>query len=168
MNYAIWLDGVVLKIDLTDVLYRKYKGEKIEEIGITRDVFCDWPDFLNKLKESVKLENVVFLSPYNKDTTRHIMENIGLSEFRFISNDSGVTKPSRAPFQVLFQLMKWEPMETITIGASPIDLLSARFYDSRIKVACVKRFQDCSRYSPYIMAENLGSLYETLKRLRKL
>ncbi|MCQ4343456.1 MAG: hypothetical protein NO117_00645 [Sulfolobales archaeon] len=30
MNFAIWLDGTVLKVDLTDQLYAIYKGGEAE------------------------------------------------------------------------------------------------------------------------------------------
>ncbi|BDC19120.1 HAD family hydrolase [Acidianus sp. HS-5] len=166
MNYAIWLDGVILKIDLTDVLYRRYKGEQIEKLEVTEEVFQDWQTFFDKLTKSVSDGNIVFLSPYDEDITRKIMKNIGLSSFSYIS--SKITKPSKVPYQILYEKTKWEPLETITIGSSALDLLSARFYDSRIKVVCINRFQDCSRYSPYLITDNLEKLYEMLKRLRKL
>ena len=166
MNFAIWLDGVVLKVDLTEILYRKYKGEPVEKLDVSYEVFSDWPPFLERLTQSVKKENIVFMSPYDEKTTRDIMEKVGLSSYKYITSE--ITKPSKVPYQLLHQITNWDPLETITIGSSPLDLLSARFYDSRIKVACVVRFQDCSRYSPYVMAENLDKLYGILKRLRKL
>ncbi|MFP3347221.1 MAG: HAD family hydrolase [Sulfolobaceae archaeon] len=168
MNFVIWLDGVVLKVDLTDVLYRKYKGEKIEELEVTTEVFPDWYPFLEKLRQKVSNDKIVFLSPYDKETTKKVMESLAIANFSYVSNDDGITKPSKIPYKALFNMTRWDPMETMTIGSSPLDLLSARFFDSRIKVACVKRFQDCSRYSPYIMADSLEKLYEILTRLRKL
>ncbi len=166
MNYAIWLDGVVLKVDLTDSLYRKYKGQNIVNLETTKEVFQDWPPFFEKLSATIKKENIIFLSPYDNLTTKQILESVGLSSFNYITSE--ITKPSKVPYKTLYEKTKWDPLEIITIGASALDLLSARFYDSRIKVACVNRFQDCSRYSPYLLAENLEKLYEMLKRLRKL
>ena len=166
MNYAIWIDGVILKIDLTDALYRRYKGEQIDKLEVTEEIFQDWLTFFDKLTKSVSKENIAFLSPYDENTTVRIMKDLGLSSFSYVTTE--ITKPSKLPYQVLYEKTKWNPLNTITIGSSALDLLSARFYDSRIKVACVNRFQDCSRYSPYLIADNLEKLYEMLKRLRKL
>lgn len=159
MKYAIWLDGVILKINLTDVLYRIYKGENLD-IPITNETFEDWKELFN-----IKDDKVI-LSPYNEEITRSIMRSLGI-DLPFISNNSK-TKPSKVPYEELVKLTGWDPLETITIGSSPLDLLSARFYDSRIKVACIERFDDCSRYSPYITGKSFSSLLMSLKRLRKL
>mgnify|MGYP001772568633 CR=1 FL=1 len=165
MKLAIWLDGVILKVDLTDTLYTIYKGGEAK-IEFTKEVFPDSIEFISKVKELG--HEIIILSPYDKAKTEEVIKEIGLSDLKFISNEEGVTKPSKAPYEKLFRITGWNPLEVITIGSSPLDLLSARFYDSRIKVVCVKRFQDCSRYSPYLMGDNLIDILNKLKRLKKL
>ena len=159
MKYAVWLDGVILKINLTEQLYRIYKGEMVD-IPITFDTFKDWREIYSLGKD------VYILSPYDETTTREILGKLGIN-FPYISND-GKTKPSKVPYEKLVKTTGWDPLEVITIGSSPLDLLSARFYDSRIKVTCIERFEDCSRYSPYLIAKDFPSLIQSLKRLRKL
>lgn len=159
MKYAIWLDGVILKVDLTDTLYKLYKGERVD-VPFTLDTFEDWKQVYNLGDE------IYFLSPYTEEKTMEIMKSLDI-KFPYIAND-GMTKPSKAPYEKLIKVSNWNPAEIITIGASPLDLLSARFYDSRIKVVCVERFIDCSRYSPYLIVKDLSSLVKSLKRLRKI
>ena len=159
MKYAVWLDGVILKIDLTENLYRIYKGD-IADIPFTLDVFEDWKEIYNLNGE------VYILSPYSDSVTREILGRLNIDS-PYISND-GKTKPSKVPYERLIKATGWDPFEVVTIGSSPLDLLSARFYDSRIKVACIERFIDCSRYSPYLIAKDFPSLITSLKRLRKI
>ena len=159
MKLAVWLDGVILKVDLTDALYGIYKGVPAE-LPVTRETFGDWKELL-KVKDEVYL-----LSPYDESTTGQIVRELGI-EYPYISN-YGKTKPSKAPYEELFKRTKWDPVDVITIGSSPLDLLSARFYDSRIKVVCVERYRDCSRYSPFLMGKDLPSILNSLKRLRKV
>ncbi|BFH72400.1 hypothetical protein SJAV_03440 [Sulfurisphaera javensis] len=159
MKYAVWLDGVILKIDLTDILYRIYKGEPAN-IPITTETFEDWKEIFN-IKDKIYL-----LSPYDEKNTKEIITKLGIN-VPYISNN-GKTKPSKTPYEELIRRTGWDPINVITIGSSPLDLLSARFYDSRIKVACIERFSDCSRYSPYIIGKDLPSLLNSLRRLRKL
>jgi phosphoglycolate phosphatase-like HAD superfamily hydrolase len=165
MKLAIWLDGVILKVDLTDALYTIYKGGEAK-IEFTKEIFPDSIEFISKVKELG--HEIVILSPYDKAKTEEIIKEIGLSDLKFISNEEGVTKPSKFPYEKLFRTTSWNPLEVITVGSSPLDLLSARFYDSRIKVVCVNRFQDCSKYSPYLMGDNLIDIFNKLKRWKKL
>ncbi|BAB66987.1 hypothetical protein [Sulfurisphaera tokodaii] len=160
MKYAVWIDGVILKIDLTDILYNIYKGTPITDIPITTETFEDWKELLNIRDE------IYLLSPYDEKTTKEIVNKLELN-FPFISNN-GKTKPSKAPYEELFRRTNWDPLNVITIGSSPLDLLSARFYDSRIKVVCIERFRDCSRYSPYLISKDMSSLINSLRRLRKI
>ena len=159
MKLAVWLDGVILKVDLTDALYGIYKGVPAE-LPVTRDTFDDWKELL-KVKDEVYL-----LSPYDESMTGQIVRGLGI-EYPYISN-YGKTKPSKVPYEELFKRTKWDPADVITIGSSPLDLLSARFYDSRIKVVCVERYRDCSRYSPFLIGKDLPSILNSLKRLRKV
>ena len=159
MKYAVWLDGVILKIDLTENLYRIYKGGTAD-IPSTLDTFEDWREIYNLSGD------VYILSPYNDSITREILDKLNIN-FPFISND-GKTKPSKVPYEKLIKATGWDPFEVITIGSSPLDLLSTRFYDSRIKVTCIERFIDCSRYSPYLIAKDFPSLIQSLKKLRKI
>jgi len=162
VNFAVWLDGVVLKVDLTERLYEIYKGGSAE-LPVTYEAFEDALVFLEKVSKS---NNVVIMSPYDEKTTRAVMERLKLN-FDYIANE-GKTKPSKVPYEKLFSVKNWDPLETFTVGASPLDLLSTRFYDSRIKVICVNRFADCSRYSPYLVVSNLDEAIERLSRLRKV
>ncbi|MEM0305289.1 MAG: hypothetical protein QW685_09820 [Saccharolobus sp.] len=90
------------------------------------------------------------MSPYDESTTKDILNNIKL-EAKYIVSNKGKTKPSLEPYKLLFDLTKWDPLDVITLASSPLDLLSVRFFDSRIKVVCIKRFRDCSRYSLFFM-----------------
>jgi len=162
MNFAIWLDGTVLKVDLTDQLYAIYKGREAE-LPVVKEAFEDSLEFLSKVSGR---HEVVILSPYNEEVTGGIMRSVGLS-FKYIAH-RGRTKPSKDPYEQLFSAYKWDPLETITIGSSPLDLLSARFYDSRIKVVCVERFRDCSRYSPFLLVRDMREALDRLIRLRKV
>lgn len=148
-----------MKVDLTDSLYNIYKGIPAE-VPITFETFGDWKELL-KIKDEVYL-----LSPYDEGTTSRILKSLEI-DLPYISNN-GKTKPSKAPYEELFRRTNWDPTNVITIGSSPLDLLSARFYDSRIKVVCVERFRDCSRYSPYLMGKDLPSILKSLVRLRKV
>jgi phosphoglycolate phosphatase-like HAD superfamily hydrolase len=162
VNFAVWLDGVILKVDLTDRLYEIYKGGSAE-LPVTYEAFEDALRFLEKVSRS---NDVVIMSPYDENTTRSIMERLNL-DFDYVANE-GKTKPSKTPYEKLFSIKNWDPLDTFTVGASPLDLLSTRFYDSRIKVICVNRFVDCSRYSPYLMVSDLDEAVERLTRLKKV
>jgi len=39
--FAVWLDGVILRIDLTDVLYQLYKGSPVN-LPMSFEVYEDW------------------------------------------------------------------------------------------------------------------------------
>ncbi|MEM3972080.1 MAG: HAD family hydrolase [Saccharolobus sp.] len=156
--FAVWLDGVILKIDLTDRLYQLYKGEKVP-LDISYEVNEDWKSVYEIIKDKLAI-----LSPYDESTTKDILNNIKL-EAKYIVSNKGKTKPSLEPYKLLFDLTKWDPLDVITLASSPLDLLSARFFDSRIKVVCIKRFRDCSRYSPFFYAENLITAINSLKKL---
>ncbi|WP_252896683.1 hypothetical protein [Metallosphaera hakonensis] len=41
MDFAIWLDGVVLDVDTTDSLYMNYKGNKVA-VPLMMRVQNDW------------------------------------------------------------------------------------------------------------------------------
>ncbi|MCI2415677.1 MAG: HAD family hydrolase [Candidatus Aramenus sp.] len=155
MKYAVWLDGVVLDVDLTDQLYEAYKGKSGVQLKYTEKVHEDWWRFYEKVKG-----NVIVLSPYNKETTEKLLSAIGLRE-EFTYN-KGKTKPSREAMKDVNE----DPLNLVVIGTSPLDLLSARFFDSRIKVVCVSRYRDCSKYSPYLQEPNLDKAYESMRRLK--
>jgi phosphoglycolate phosphatase-like HAD superfamily hydrolase len=158
MKYAIWLDGVILNIDLTDKLYEVYKG-KTTEIPYTTKVNEDWKEFYEKVSGKM-----IILSPYDESLTKEILNSINLRE-PFIYN-KGKTKPDKDPMFQLFSSFSVNPLDLVIIGSSPLDLLSSRFYDSRVKVLCVNRWRDCSKYSPYLMAKDLNELYLSMKRLK--
>ncbi|WP_240931212.1 HAD family hydrolase [Acidianus sulfidivorans] len=167
MKYAVWLDGVILDVDTTEFLYNVYKKstekdkELLIKIPVNLKVHEDWEYFFNELKK--RAEDIIIMSPYDEKTTYEILNKINL-RLNYIYN-SGKTKPSREPFTKLSSI---NPLELVVIGSSPLDLLSARFYDSRIKVLCVKRYSDCSKYSPYLYAENLIELLDAMKRIKLL
>ncbi|AAK41363.1 HAD family hydrolase [Saccharolobus solfataricus] len=160
VNFAVWLDGVILKIDLTDSLYKIYKGDQIS-LPITYEVNDDWIKVYDRIREA----NLAILSPYDEITTKAILERINLKPTYVIAN-RGKTKPSREPYRILIEVTGWDPLQVVTLASSPLDLLSARFFDSRIKVICVKRYQDCSKYSPFLYSENLDDAISSLKRLK--
>ncbi|AHC50846.1 hypothetical protein SUSAZ_01770 [Sulfolobus acidocaldarius SUSAZ] len=160
VHFAVWLDGVILKIDLTNQLYKLYKGENIKSLPITYEVHEDW----HKLYEQVK-DKLAVLSPYDPVTTNQLLKRINVSPLYVVSN-TGRTKPSKEPVEILFKITEWDPLDVVIIGSSPLDLLSARFFDSRIKVVCVNRYYDCSKYSPFIMSNDLLSALGSLKRLK--
>ncbi|QGA54232.1 HAD family hydrolase [Sulfolobus sp. E5-1-F] len=160
VNFAVWLDGVILKIDLTDLLYKIYKGDKID-LPITYDVNDDWLKIYDQIREM----ELAILSPYDEITTKNILERIDLKPSYVIAN-RGRTKPSKEPYRILIEATRWDPLQIVTLASSPLDLLSARFFDSRIKVVCVKRYQDCSRYSPFLYSDNLEDAISLLKRLK--
>lgn len=170
MKFAIWLDGVILDVDTTDFLYSVYKSKEsnyYEKIPLNLKVHEDWKPFFNELRDRVGEDNIFILSPYDAITTNKILEELNL-KLKFIAND-GKTKPSKEPFIKLFkQYEKLDPLELIIIGSSALDLLSARFYDSRIRVLCVKRYHDCSKYSPYLYSENLIELLNSMKRIKMI
>jgi hypothetical protein len=93
MNFAVWLDGTVLKVDLTDQLYAIYKGGE-GELPVVKEAFEDSLEFLSKVSGK---HEVVILSPYNEEVTGEIMRSIGLS-FKYISHH-GRTKPSKDPIR---------------------------------------------------------------------
>ncbi len=155
MKYAVWLDGVILDVDLTDQLYEVYKGNADVQLPYTERVHEDWWRFYEKVKG-----NVIVLSPYDRETTEKLLGKIGLNE-RYVYN-RGKTKPSREAMREVGE----DPLSLVVIGSSPLDLLSARFYDSRIKVVCVNRYRDCSKYSPFLQEPDLDRAYESMKRLR--
>ncbi|AWR95340.1 HAD family hydrolase [Acidianus brierleyi] len=158
MKYAVWLDGVILDINITDRLYELYKGKPIE-IPYTMKINYDWNEFYNKLKGKI-----IILSPYNETLTKEILNIANITE-PFIYN-KGKTKPDKDPMVQLFSSFTLNPLDVVVIGSSPLDLLSARFYDSRVKVLCVNRQIDCSKYSPYLMNRNLEELYLSMRRLK--
>ncbi|WP_052349550.1 HAD family hydrolase [Candidatus Acidianus copahuensis] len=157
MKYAVWLDGIILDIDLTDMLLRQYKGEDVE-LPLIDKIYPDWNEFKKIFKE-----DIIIVSPYNEEKTRMIIKKLG--DFPFIYSD-GKTKPSKKPMEVLFSSFSLDPLRTIVIGSSPLDLLSIRFYDSRVKFVCIKRKANCSKYSPYLQVDNLMELVKSLKRLK--
>jgi len=73
VNFAVWLDGVILKIDLTDSLYKIYKGDKIS-LPITYDINDDWLKIYDQIREV----ELAILSPYDETTTKTILERINL------------------------------------------------------------------------------------------
>jgi len=158
MKYAVWLDGVILNIDITDKLYELYKGNSVE-IPYTKEINYDWNEFYTKLKGKI-----IILSPYNETLTKEILNTVNITE-PFISS-KGKTKPDKDPMTQLFSSYTLNPLDVVVIGSSPLDLLSARFYDSRVKVLCVNRRFDCSKYSPYLMSRNLEELYLSMRRLK--
>jgi hypothetical protein len=161
MKYAIWLDGVVLDVDLTEPLYKKFKGDKDVNLPYTFNVHKDWEDFYSKIKG----KDIVFLSPYDERTTREIIEKVFKNDvIKFIPS---MSKPEKKCLGRLFsEFPEFQPLETAIIGSSPLDLLSARFYDSRIKVLCVNRYTSCAKYSPYLMANSLEELYDLMVKLK--
>ncbi|ARM76773.1 HAD family hydrolase [Acidianus manzaensis] len=161
MKYAIWLDGVILDVDTTEALYSIYKNNQNVNIPISLKVHEDWSNFYSTLKK-VGEENIIIMSPYNKETTLEILKKINLN-LKYIPN-SGKTKPSKEPFTKLDA----DPLDLIVIGSSPLDLLSARFYDSRIKVLCVKRYSDCSKYSPFLYSKDLTELGNMMLKMKLL
>jgi len=108
---------------------------------------------------------LAILSPYDETTTKTILERINLKPSYVIVN-RGRTKPSKEPYRILIEVSRWDPLQIVTLASSPLDLLSARFFDSRIKVICVKRYQDCSKYSPFLYSANLEDAISSLKRLK--
>lgn len=156
--FAVWLDGVILRIDLTDVLYQLYKGGPVD-LPMSFEVYEDWLTIYPIIRDRLAI-----LSPYDYETTKIILNKIGLNS-DFIIFRKNKTKPSLEPYKALFEITKWNPLDVVTFASSPLDLLSARFYDSRIKVVCIKRFRDCSRYSPFLYSYSLTSALESLKKL---
>ncbi|WP_338602006.1 HAD family hydrolase [Sulfolobus tengchongensis] len=163
VNFAIWLDGVILKIDLTDPLYQQYKGFSVN-LPITYDVFEDW---LQVYDEIIRVDNFALLSPYDEISTENILNRINLKP-KYVIVNKGKTKPSPEPYKLLINITNWDPLETITLASSPLDLLSARFFDSRIKVVCIKRYYECSKYSPFLYSISLTDALASLKRLKIL
>ncbi|AOL15547.1 hypothetical protein BFU36_01015 [Sulfolobus sp. A20] len=163
VNLAIWLDGVILDIDLTDHLYNQYKGMSLSTLPVSYSVNKDW----SEVNKYLSIYDMAILSPYDKFTTEDVISRIRL-EPKYVIYNQGKTKPSPEPYKLLFSLTKWDPLDVVTICSSPLDLLSARFYDSRIKIVCVKRNRDCSKYSPFIYSEDLLKAYFSLKRLKIL
>ncbi|QKQ99236.1 HAD family hydrolase [Metallosphaera tengchongensis] len=159
MQYAVWLDGVILDVYTSEALYSIYKGDSVP-VPLSIEVHHDWPEFYSKLKGRGDL---FILSPYPKEVTENVIAKIGLDE-SYVYNENK-TKPSKEPMEILFRKFSLDPLKLILIGSSPLDLLSVRFFDSRIKVACVKRKEDCSRYSPFLQTKNLNEMYNSLKRL---
>ncbi|MEM4138992.1 MAG: HAD family hydrolase [Sulfolobaceae archaeon] len=158
-KFIVWLDGIILKIDLTEYLYKLYKGEEVE-IPENYEKFEDWDYFSSVVGD----KNIAILSPYDDKITYKIANKLNLLKFLIIPRKTK-TKPSKEPYVELFKIVDWNPLNTITIASSPLDLLSSRFFDSRIKVICIHRFQDCSKYSPYLYVKKL---IISLKRLRIL
>ncbi|BCS94059.1 HAD family hydrolase [Metallosphaera javensis (ex Sakai et al. 2022)] len=162
MDFGIWLDGVVLDVDTTESLYSSYKGSN-SPVPITSRVNPDWPSFYARVKNRGR---VYLLSPYSCEDTREILRKVGIEE-RFVCN-TGKTKPSKEPTERLVMENGLDPLNLVIIGSSPLDLLSARFYDSRIRVVCVVRKSDCSKYSPFIQVKNLDEALKSLERLKLL
>ncbi len=162
MDFGIWLDGVVLDVDTTDSLYSNYKCGNVP-VPMTTRVNVDWPGFYEKVRSRAR---IYLLSPYSCEDTQEILRKVGLAE-KFVCN-TGRTKPSKEPTERLVTENGLDPLNLVIIGSSPLDLLSARFYDSRIKVVCVVRRADCSRYSPFIQGKNLNEVLSSLERLKLL
>lgn len=161
MKYLVWLDGIVLDQDLTDPLYDVYKGRAKEYPRPVTNTLPDYKTLLDSLGQ-----NLIFLSPFTDRETEEIMSYLGIS-LPFHPR-SRFTKPSPEPMREVFSRFSLDPLDTVLIGSSPLDLLSSRFYDSRVKVVCIRRYRDCSVYSPTLMYDSVIDAVEGMKRFKLL
>ena len=160
MKLAVWLDGVIFKASLTERLYKIYKEGSFElpTLGNSET----YGDYL-VLKEYEK--DMAILSPFSKEETERLLKKVQLKPSILVYN-KGKTKPSLIPYKELFEVSEWDPLEVVTIGASPLDLLSCRFYDSRVRIICVNRGEECDKYSPTFMIDDLNELGRALRTLK--
>ncbi|EHP70139.1 hypothetical protein MetMK1DRAFT_00006410 [Metallosphaera yellowstonensis MK1] len=162
MPLALWIDGVLVNQDLTEELYRAYSGDPVD-LSLRGETFED----IGPLLQFLRTRRYAILSPFTRDETMKVMKSLSLEpQLVVVREDTIKTKPSGEPVKALLARTDWDPMKTVVIGSSPLDLLSVRYSDSRIKVACLRRFADCSVYSPFIQASTVESLVKSLLRLR--
>ncbi len=160
MKLAVWLDGVVYKVRLSEELYRLYREGKGEVPSGSNLQPHEDVDAIKRYERDMAI-----LSPFSRDDTLELLQRVGLSP-SIIVNNEGKTKPSLEPYKRLFEESGWDPLEVVTIGASPLDLLSSRYYDSRVKVICVNRGEPCEKYSPTFMIDSLEEIERAFRALR--
>ncbi len=151
---------MIYRIKLDEKLYEIYKnGSREIPSPPSAELHPDY-GVLRKYERDMAI-----LSPFSEEDTGKLVEIARLRPSFVISN-SGKTKPSIEPYKRLFEVSGWDPLDVVSLGSSPLDLLSSRFYDSRVRVLCVNRGERCDRYSPTFVIDELNDMERALKVLR--
>lgn len=153
---------MIYKIRLDEKLYEIYKNNSREiPSPPSMELNSDY-EILKKYEKDMAL-----LSPFSEEDTARLTKMADIHP-SFVVSNNGRTKPSTEPYKRLFEVTGWDPLDVVSLSSSPLDLLSSRFYDSRIRVLCVDRNRKgyCERYSPTFIINSLNDMERALKILR--